>query len=507
MKKCKVIKDLVHDYIEIDDFFEGIINTYNFQRLKDIKQLTCQYVYPSATHTRFEHSLGVYFLVQRSFKALKYQLINEHNVSNENYNSLYFHLSIAAILHDIGHAPLSHLGEKYFRKNEIRKKLSIICEDENINIDQEIFKVGSGHELMSCYVLLKKYKVIILERYSEINFEFICRCIVGAQYEIGDKWIDNIVIELLNSTTIDMDKLDYIMRDSYMTGISVPKIDITRLFCGMTINNITKKLAFEKQAITVVQNIIDARDALYLLVYNHHIAVYTDFAYEFCIKHLIKNFENRKQKGESYQYEDELDPYNFFSCEAISEKLISDSELNAKLKGYINYNGKISLYTKNILPQIFERNFLKPLWKNLYDYKFFLERKIDDSVLIKDLQEKMCSDNYIYRRYIAGIMIEKLNVRMGQVFIVPRSNKFYSLNVNSQFNIMINNKSREIKELLPQRDFGDLYNNISFYIFCPEGLLTKAEEIFIEIVSKGLPPEDKLGEETTKLEWLEKDFN
>ena len=70
-KNTKVIKDLVHDYIEIDTFFESLINTKYFQRLRNIRQLTCQHVYPSANHTRFEHSLGVYHLSRRCLGALK----------------------------------------------------------------------------------------------------------------------------------------------------------------------------------------------------------------------------------------------------------------------------------------------------------------------------------------------------------------------------------------------------------------------------------------------------
>ena len=70
----KIIRDLVHGYIEINENEEGIINTFNFQRLKDISQLTAQHLFPSATHTRFEHSLGVMALTKKAFKSLKRKL-------------------------------------------------------------------------------------------------------------------------------------------------------------------------------------------------------------------------------------------------------------------------------------------------------------------------------------------------------------------------------------------------------------------------------------------------
>ena len=64
--EVKIIRDLVHGYIEVDDLEMKIIDTPNFQRLKDIRQLTCQQAYPSANHTRFEHSLGVLHLAKKS---------------------------------------------------------------------------------------------------------------------------------------------------------------------------------------------------------------------------------------------------------------------------------------------------------------------------------------------------------------------------------------------------------------------------------------------------------
>ena len=68
--KEKIIRDVVHGYITIDNLTEKLINTYNFQRLKDIRQLTAQHVYPSATHNRFEHSLGVMYLAVQASRLL-----------------------------------------------------------------------------------------------------------------------------------------------------------------------------------------------------------------------------------------------------------------------------------------------------------------------------------------------------------------------------------------------------------------------------------------------------
>ena len=260
MERIKVVRDLVHGYIEIDTLEEKIINTPHFQRLKDIRQLTCQHVFPTATHNRFEHSLGVMHLANEAFENLKKSLSVEHKIEEAIYNKLLFHLKIAALLHDVGHAPYSHLGERYYLLSEIRRKISEIIKKNDLKIDGGIFSHGSKHELMSCYILFKKYHDVIEsgKKNISVDFELICRCIIGANYTETSKWPENIIIELLNSKKIDTDKLDYLMRDAYMTGVSVPPIDIGRLYKYIYINPSTKSITFCSQALPVIQNIIDA---------------------------------------------------------------------------------------------------------------------------------------------------------------------------------------------------------------------------------------------------------
>lgn len=493
----KIIKDLVHDYITLDSFFQKLVDTKHFQRLRFIKQLTCQYVYPSANHTRFEHSLGVYYLSRRYLRVLKKKLISL-GVKEEKYDFILFNLSIASLLHDVGHAPLSHLGEIYFNAKEIKESLNPEC--TKLNIDKSIFEShGSYHEIMSCYIILKYFDELIIKENTSscrIDFELICRMIIGARYNSDDKWVENIAIDALNSNTIDMDKLDYIIRDSFMTGISVPAIDVSRFFRGLDIEN--KKVVIKKQAITVVQNIIDARDCLYLLVYNHHIAVYTDFVFEFYIKHLILLEEDIKNEKT-----DKLRPYDYFSCNAIGEKLVTDNDLMEKLKEYFINQHNVSDYTLKLTPQIFERKFLKPLWKNLYEFKLFLTNEIQNDNVINELIEKLCdSKDYLYRSYIATEIIERLHLRNGDIFIVPRSNKFYINNKNNKFYITVDGNLKDISNLLPQKKYNDLYSNVAFYVFGPSSMIEEIKKEFINIVKNGLPPRDKIDRKSSKPKWL-----
>lgn len=123
----KIIRDLVHEYVNITKFELELIDTIEFQRLKDVRQLTCQQVFPSARHTRFEHSLGVLELTRQAIKHLNQNgfICHSHIVTDKPIISeqLQFNATLAALLHDIGHCPFSHLGETEFNKEEVREAL------------------------------------------------------------------------------------------------------------------------------------------------------------------------------------------------------------------------------------------------------------------------------------------------------------------------------------------------------------------------------------------------
>jgi HD superfamily phosphohydrolase len=333
-----------------------------------------------------------------------------------------------------------------------------------------------------------------------LDIELICRCIIGHKYAQHSKWADNSIIAILNSSTLDTDKLDYLMRDAYMTGVSVPPIEISRLFKNILINPVTKTITYNHNALPVIQNIIDSRDSLYLWVYNHHTTVYTDFIVEFYIKHLIANNESKTPN----QFIDRIDPTNFFSCNAITDKLASDSDLWSTLKSWQTQltSEDVSKYTKHICPQLFERQFLKPIWKTIYEFNHFITNNVQDEGLRNTLIHKMCDSNHIYRAHVVRLILDACNLKHGQVFIVPRSNKFYSLK-NEFFPVYINGNDIDVRKLLPQRDFRELpYSDVAFYVFCPDGLQTEVKNVFSDIISKPLPDASELTEATTKIEWL-----
>lgn len=243
----KFVRDLVHGYVYLTKFDMDLISTHQFQRLRDVRQLTCQSVYPSARHTRFEHSLGVMELTRQAICNLNSNAF----ISEETNNSiiideiLQFNASIAALLHDIGHCPFSHMGEVEFDENEVWNRLYTDISDceklENSDLllifkqmdDGTVKKAGAIHEQLSCIMILEKFievlnsveeqKVCIDEtNFLYVDYELIIRCILGILYDTSTIELftknkeKNIIVNLINSKAFDMDKLDYIMRDSFI---------------------------------------------------------------------------------------------------------------------------------------------------------------------------------------------------------------------------------------------------------------------------------------------------
>jgi len=178
------IFDHIHGYITISPSAKKIIDTNEFQRLRNIKQLGCvSLVFPSASHTRFEHSLGVYHM-----SCLYMKIMNRKQIY---FNPKEFELiSIAALIHDLGHGPFSHLFDNYVTDTE--------------------------HEYRSIEIF-KKLNFIYKFGYTENDIEFMYNVIHPHDNLVDEKkYLYQIVS---NKNGIDVDRFDYMLRDLKMTGI------------------------------------------------------------------------------------------------------------------------------------------------------------------------------------------------------------------------------------------------------------------------------------------------
>lgn len=332
LKPNKFIRDHAHEYVFITDFELSLVDTIEFQRLKDVRQLTCQHVYPGARHTRFEHSLGVTELTRRAIDALNFNGYISSKPFEGIDDQLKFNGTLAALLHDVGHCPFSHLGEREFDRDDVWQKLYTDIEERLLGTslqqqlkpldiresegkpsltEKELKKLrqkypGAIHEQLSCCVILKNLydRLAQVESDSEqqiyVDFELICRCILGLEYDTSlDVYTSsqddfhnhqkkNIIVHLINSRVFDMDKLDYIIRDSHMTGIGAPVIDTNRLFQNMYLND-DSAIVFSNRAVPALQNMVDSRDELYMYVYNHHAVIFSDFMYTYIFRRLAHN--------------------------------------------------------------------------------------------------------------------------------------------------------------------------------------------------------------------------
>lgn len=477
----KILRDLVHGYINLTEFELKVINTIYFQRLKDIRQLTCQHVYPSARHTRFEHSLGVMELTKNAIRYLNengfIEYIDEKNQKNHLINdSLFFNVSMAALLHDVGHCVFSHMGEKLYDYDEVRDELIsaikdtlIISDEKKLNPDlinkvgfnykevEDLIehmedkktnpKIGAVHEQISCISILYNFLDILLESGEpsiKVDFIFIVRCILGIKYKVTTAQLmkkyqlKNSLINLINSSVFDVDKLDYIMRDAFFTGINAPKIDTKRLFKNMYFDK-DYNIVFTSKAVPTLQNIIESRDNLYMYVYNHHTVVYTDFIYTYAIERMtdsariftLINNPKVKTKDELNRIIDNdlddkmvfslglvLKPY-LFSVESVIYNNSSDSDFislinifsshnhdgiytiklilenNIKIQHYNNILlEQLSLrvlYTLKIINRLRSRDFLMPWWKTVYEFTVFMKKNFTDHCIRKDLGKYICS--------------------------------------------------------------------------------------------------------------------
>ena len=223
LNKLKIINDPVYGFITIPNtLISELIEHSYFQRLRRISQMGMSYlVYPGAHHTRFHHALGAMFLMQKAVQILRFKGVV---ISSEEEEALY----IAILLHDIGHGPFSHAMEN-----------SIV---DNVN-----------HEEISLLFM------------EQLNREFNNRLTLAIT--IFKNSYKRKFLHQLVSGQLDMDRLDYLKRDSFYTGVSEGSINSERLISMLNVSD--DQLVVEEKGIYSVEKFIVARRLMYWQVYLH----------------------------------------------------------------------------------------------------------------------------------------------------------------------------------------------------------------------------------------------
>ncbi|CAC5366932.1 SAMHD1 [Mytilus coruscus] len=225
----KILNDPIHGTIELDSLLISIIDTPQFQRLRNIKQLGgCYFVYPSASHNRFEHSIGTCFLASKLARQLQKRLEKdikklEKDGNDEKKTKLEkaemskndkLCIEIAALCHDIGHGPYSHLFDRLFNKAMKKKDPSTVeWKHEDVSRMMIDYMIKENDDLKEAFQMR-------FGADTERSTEFIKDLIDGTQKETEDKakyYMYEIVANKRNE--IDVDKMDYFARDCHGLGM------------------------------------------------------------------------------------------------------------------------------------------------------------------------------------------------------------------------------------------------------------------------------------------------
>jgi|TARA_B110000881_G_scaffold40929_1_gene33386 HD superfamily phosphohydrolase len=401
-KRAKIINDPIYGFIEIESgIINSLINHPYFQRLRRISQLGLSYlVYPGAQHTRFQHALGCLHLVSKATQQL---LKKGHKINQEEQEAV----KIAILLHDIGHGPFSHALERTLVANISHEELSLIYMHK---LNEEF----NGKLSLAIKIFKNKYKKKFLHQ--------------------------------LVSSQIDMDRLDYLKRDSFFTGVTEGNVGVERIISMLDVKN--DNLVIEEKGIYSIEKFIIARRLMYWQVYLHKTVISAEnmlIQLLMRAKYLIRNSEkiyissNLKKflcndiKLNDFKEDNKL--LNNFSQ-------LDDSEIYSGLK-YWSQNKDFVL--SKLSNDILNRNILKiKVQKNIFNKKHI----------------KLCITKMMNN--------EKISKEEAEYFIFSDkvSNSLYSIG-NSNINILF--KNGEIKDLSKSSDQFNLValsKTINKYFLC-----------------------------------------
>lgn len=398
----KIIRDSIHGYIAVPEtYMKKFIDTEPFQRLRSIEQTSMRCLYPCARHDRFTHSIGTFHLGRKLIGALKKNLSKfniecYHAFSSDEWDTITNTFEIACLLHDCGHAPFSHTIEKYmdypFDPTIGKAGLLVDLLSNATKYSDPVFAdkrwlvdCTSNHEKASALLLWEKYKDDVRELRADPIWAM--RMILGYHYTPANnirEEVLNCIFDLLNGTYIDVDKLDYIVRDTASSGVDNFSVDLQRFIDSVTIVRRSDKLlsiGYLKTSINVIQNIISAKNNLYLWIYAHHKVQY--YSNLLCVC-----FEKAVAVIFGFDVEKEKEKINATCSKIVSvEAMIRMTEVSSAKYSEIFYlpcdSDIMGLIKKayRLLPddsdfiELLSRKYKKSVWKSHAEYTSLFDFK------------------------------------------------------------------------------------------------------------------------------------
>ena len=390
-----IIYDNIHGYINIDNIASSIIDTSIFQRLRNIHQTGVLYlVFPTATHTRFEHSIGTYHLAKKLITNISNNQ-PELNITEEIINLV----AIAGLCHDLGHLLFSHLFDDQFLSklsnfDELKLKtnntshenrsinlLNYLVETNNINLDKYQLKVIGD---------------LINPKESEYNKW-------KNKYQIG-KWIFQIISNPVNS--IDVDKFDYLTRDTQSVGLKCG-FDFNRIINDAKV--IDNKICYSHQCSEDIYQMFFLRYRLHRQIYNHKAVK----SIEILVINLLFEFEKELK---------------------ISEYILDCEKMLELIDSFIWHNN-INESIKKIINDINQRKLPKLVYQDISLYP--IEYNEDK------LKEFFNPNTYTILKFKVGYVGSKLNPLNYITFYNLKTGQVISDNNVRDFSLLLTQKHQE----------------------------------------------------------------
>ena len=338
-RKYLQIVDPIHDFITIYPHEIRLVDSPVFQRLRRIRQLAgAHLVYPGAQHSRFEHSLGTMHIASQAANVLKEKgYLNSKDSEN---------IRMAALLHDVGHGPFSHLFEEVIQK---KKKTS--------------------HEEMGKKLILKSEIGDIITK-SGFDKAFLSKLAFGdSKYQFMNEII---------SGGLSADMMDYLLRDGYFTGSEHAKVDFMRIIHSLDVHN--KKLSLDKSALYSFESMMISRYQMFKAVYFHKTVRSAEVM-------LIQSM--LLADDELDLTTDNLEKYVQLTDELVISKLVSLTPRNSDLKRARQL--AIEYQERKLLKCVYEKIFTRPRMGklNLNDLQKEIARKskVDDCEIFIDISK------------------------------------------------------------------------------------------------------------------------
>jgi HD superfamily phosphohydrolase len=402
INKRKIINDPIYGFVTIpNELIYDLLNHPYFQRLRRIKQLgLTNLVYPGALHTRFHHAIGAMHLMQEAVLTLRQKDIA---ITDEEEQAVL----IAILLHDIGHGPFSHA------------------------LEHSIVK-GVNHETLSSLFM------------DKLNEEFKGKLSLAIKI-FNDKYKKDFLHQLVSSQ-LDMDRLDYLKRDSFFTGVSEGVISSDRII--KMLNVVKNELVVENKAIYSIEKFLIARRLMYWQVYLHK----TVLSAETLLVNILKRAKELSAKGNELFgtpalllfLKNNFTEKDFKKDAVLLDKFskLDDNDIMASIKVWVDNDDKI----------------LSKLCANLLDrklYKIEIQNNAIDNAFKNKLIKKVC-DQYKITPKEAGYF----------VFTDTVNNSAYNA-TNFKINILMSNgKLVDVAEASDQLNLQSLSKTVTKHFIC-----------------------------------------